>query len=163
NGTEVMGADFSESMIERAGLKAGGANPLVVADAGHLPFASGSFDCVATAFSFRNLLYKNPSFETYLSEVIRILKRGGYFVIVETSQPDGELLRKAYHGYLRTVVPLVGRLISGSKSSYTYLSRSALNFPVSEEITAILRGAGFRKVTFEPIFLGVVGIHTAKK
>ena len=163
NGTSILGVDFSSEMIARAHSKTKNADALLIADAGYLPFKSESFDCVATAFSFRNLLYKNPSFEDYLREVVRILRRGGNFVIVETSQPEGRVLRRAYHGYLGRVVPFVGGAASGSKGAYTYLSKSATNFPAPEEVATILRGAGFSEVAFEPLLLGMVGIHKATK
>ncbi|MFQ6127568.1 MAG: ubiquinone/menaquinone biosynthesis methyltransferase [Thermoplasmata archaeon] len=163
DGARILGVDFTEAMIEKAGSTAGKSKPLIIADAGLLPLKDESFDCVATAFSFRNLLYKNPRLDSYLSEVVRILRPGGKFLILETSQPEQEALRRLYNGYLRLVVPFVGGLISGSRGAYTYLSKSALDFPASDEITRILRGAGFRKVTFEPLFFGVVGIHTSKK
>jgi demethylmenaquinone methyltransferase/2-methoxy-6-polyprenyl-1,4-benzoquinol methylase len=163
NGTSILGVDFSGEMIARAQDKTRSGDGLVVADVGSLPFRSESFDCVATAFSFRNLLYKNPSFENYIREVVRILRRGGNFVIVETSQPKGEVLRRAYHGYLGRVVPVVGSAVSGSRSAYSYLSKSARRFPAPEEVSVRLRDAGFSKVTFEPLTLGVVGIHKATK
>jgi demethylmenaquinone methyltransferase/2-methoxy-6-polyprenyl-1,4-benzoquinol methylase len=161
NGTSVLGVDFSGEMIARAHGKMRNADALLLADAGHLPFKNESFDCVATAFSFRNLLYKNPRFEDYLHEVVRILRQGGSFVIVETSQPEGEVLRKAYHGYLGRVIPVVGSAVSGNKSAYSYLSKSARRFPAPEEVSTTLRDAGFSKVTFDPLSFGVVGIHKA--
>ena len=118
---------------------------------------------MAIAFSFRNLLYKNPAIGTYLTEVLRVLRPGGHFVIVETSQPESEVLRRIYHAYLRTVVPFVGGAVSGSKSAYAYLSKSATNFPALEEVATVLRGAGFSEVSFEPLLLGMVGIHKATK
>ncbi len=162
-GSKVLGLDFTEAMIGRASMAAGRSKPLVLADAGHLPFRGESFDCVAIAFSFRNLLYKNPAIDRYLAEVLRVLRPGGHFVIVETSQPESDVLRKVYHTYLRTIVPFVGGAASGSKGAYTYLSKSATNFPAPEEVATVLRGAGFSEVGFEPLLLGMVGIHKATK
>ena len=163
NGSRVLGLDFTEAMIGKASAAAGRSKPLVLADAGHLPFRGESFDCVAIAFSFRNLLYKNPAIDRYLAEVLRVLRPGGHFVIVETSQPESDVLRKVYHAYLRTIVPFVGGAASGSKGAYTYLSKSATNFPAPEEVATVLRGAGFSEVGFEPLLLGMVGIHKATK
>lgn len=163
SGTRIMGADFSEAMISRASSRAGDAYSLLIADAGHLPFHGESFDCVATAFSFRNLLYKNPELRGYLSEILRILKPGGSFVIVETSQPEPEVLRRIFHGYVKNVVPTIGAAVSGSKGAYSYLARSAINFPPPEEVGAILRETGFSDVRFEPLLLGTVAIHKARK
>jgi demethylmenaquinone methyltransferase/2-methoxy-6-polyprenyl-1,4-benzoquinol methylase len=163
DGTGAVGVDFTDAMIEKACLRTGKSLRLVIADAGRLPFMDNSFDCVATAFSFRNLVYKNPGLQGYLAEVLRILRQGGRFLILETSQPKQEIIRRIYHGYLRNVVPFIGGLVSGSRGAYTYLGRSALSFPASEDIAELLRKAGFREVAFKPLLLGIVGIHIAMK
>ena len=77
-GSRVLGLDFTEAMIGRASMAAGRSKPLVLADAGHLPFRGESFDCVAIAFSFRNLLYKNPAIDRYLAEVLRVPVKSVY-------------------------------------------------------------------------------------
>lgn len=156
----IIGVDFTREMIARA--PPGPYGPFVLADAAHLPFKERSFDCVAIAFSFRNLLYKNPRFDEYLDEVLRILGRGGRFVVLETSQPEREMIRKLYHLYLK-VVPLIGRFASGNGQAYQYLSLSARNQPTSREVSTKLMAAGFRHVGFWPLSLGVVGIHIATK
>lgn len=161
--TKTVGVDFTDSMIEIAHLRTGKLCPLVIADAGQLPFAGESFDCVATAFSFRNLLYKNPGLQGYLTEVLRILKQDGRFLILETSQPRKEIIRRIYHGYLRNIVPFIGGLVSGSRGAYMYLGKSALSFPAPQDIEELLRTAGFREVAFQPLLLGIVGIHIAVK
>lgn len=163
DGMRTVGVDFTDAMIEKANLRLGKSMPLVIADAGRLPFANGSFDCVATAFSFRNLLYKNPGLQGYLAEVLRILKEDGRFLILETSQPEQEIIKRIYHGYLRNMVPFIGGLISGSRGAYAYLGKSALSFPAPQDVEELLRKAGFREVAFKPMFLGVVGIHIALK
>lgn len=158
-----VGVDFADAMIEKANLRSGKSARLVIADAGQLPFGNDSFDCVATGFSFRNLLYKNPGLQGYLAEVLRILKQDGRFLILETSQPKKEIVRQIYHGYLRNLVPFIGGLVSGSRGAYAYLGKSALGFPASEDIEELLRTAGFREISFKPLLFGIVGIHIAVK
>lgn len=159
--SNVVGVDFSPEMVDLAG--AGGPRPFLLADAACLPFRAESFDCVATAFSFRNLLYKNPGFEGYIGEVLRILRRGGRFLVLETSQPERRTIRKLYHLYLRNVVHLVGGLVSGNRRAYRYLHLSALNHPPPEEVSARLTSLGFQHVEFTPLSFGIVGIHMATK
>jgi len=94
----ITAADFSRPMLdllqkrtEDAGLRK--RIKTVEADAAELPFADSSFDAVGIAFAFRNLLWKNPNREKHLNEILRVLRPGGRFVAVETSQPGRRHLR----------------------------------------------------------------------
>ena len=165
---EVVGVDYSRPMLDLAVKKA---RPLVGkelisfvhGDAAALPFPDDYFDCAGISFAFRNLTYKNPLMQRYLEEVLRVLRPGGRFVIVETSQPGSKLIRGLYHFYLRFFAAVVGRLISGNRGAYRYLAESASRFYTPGELEALLVAAGFREISFRPLFLGVVGIHTAVK
>jgi demethylmenaquinone methyltransferase/2-methoxy-6-polyprenyl-1,4-benzoquinol methylase len=121
------------------------------------------FDCVSISFAFRNLTYKNPLAECHLSEVYRVLKPGGRFVIVESSQPYSKLVRGLYHLYMRWFVFRIGYLLSGNKQAYHYLAESATRFYTSEEVADMLIKTGFRHISYAPLFLGAAGIHTATK
>ena len=71
------------------------------------------------------------------------------------------LVRAAYHAYFHRVLPLVGRLVSGHASAYSYLPVSVAHFPTEEALAARLRDAGFREVTWRRLTLGVAALHTA--
>ncbi len=168
NGVELTGVDYSQPMLERARKKA---EPLAgekrisftYGDAADLPFPDGHFDCIGISFAFRNLTYKNPLAQRHIAEVLRLLSTGGRYVIVETSQPRAKLIRKLFHLYLRWFVFRLGYLLSGNKGAYHYLAESAARFFTSEEIEEILVTAGFRQVSFRPLFFGAVGIYVAVK
>ncbi len=164
----VIGLDFSKAMLEKATEKKRkhGANPnlcFVQADVAHLPFKDGSVNCIGASFSVRNLIYKNPQAKAHLKEACRTLRPNGKFVFVETSQPKRRELRKLYHLYLVKIVPLAGWLVSKTKNPYRYLGMSAANFPLAEEIADMLMGAGFHKVTFKRLTLGLVALHEGTK
>jgi demethylmenaquinone methyltransferase/2-methoxy-6-polyprenyl-1,4-benzoquinol methylase len=133
----------------------------VQGDAGRLPFAEASFDCIGISFGFRNLTYRNRLRDGYLAEMLRVLHPGGRLVILETSQPDSRLIRGTYRVYLRWIVPWLGSLLSGQRGAYEYLAQSAAGFFSAEEISDMLTAAGFRQVSFRPLLLGVSGIHVA--
>jgi len=106
---EITGADYSQPMLEIAAAKArslpeGKDVRFINADVAQLPFADGYFDCIGISFAFRNLTYKNPNTQSYLNEILRVLKPGGRFVIVESSQPKTAFIRFFDHLYLRTWV-----------------------------------------------------------
>ena len=163
-GTSVVGLDFSLPMLEAARDKASRAKVQIAfirADAAHLPLRTGMLDAIGSSFTLRNLTYRNPGARQHLSEAYRALRPGGRWVMVETSQPPGPLVRWAFHSYLRYLVPPLGRLLSGNRGAYRYLAASALGFCSVEEVSRMLLQAGFGRVTFRRLFLGAVAIHTA--
>jgi demethylmenaquinone methyltransferase/2-methoxy-6-polyprenyl-1,4-benzoquinol methylase len=84
-------------------------------------------------------------------------------VILEFSTPRMPILRAAYQFYFLHILPLVGRLISGHATAYQYLPRSVANFPVEEELAARMQSAGFSKVCWTSLSLGVAAIHVGER
>jgi demethylmenaquinone methyltransferase/2-methoxy-6-polyprenyl-1,4-benzoquinol methylase len=128
-----------------------------------LPFPECHFDTVGISFAFRNLTYKNPLREPHFAEVIRVLKPGGRYVIVESSQPENGLIRMLFHLYLRAFVKPVGILLSGNRGAYRYLMESATRFYSPREVREMLLAAGFREVSYRPLLFGAAGLHIAIK
>jgi demethylmenaquinone methyltransferase/2-methoxy-6-polyprenyl-1,4-benzoquinol methylase len=155
-------------MLERAAAKAVRAGvqdrvSFIHGDVAGLPFPDGFFDAIGISFAFRNLTYRNPRTETYLKEVVRVLKPGGEFVFVESSQPPNPVIRWLAHGYIRLFVFRMGWWISGNRPAYRYLSESARKFYTAEELADLLVRAGFRRVTITRLMLGAAAIHVAIK
>ena len=168
NSVELVGLDYSQPMLEIATRKAessarGRRLLFVHGDAANLPFPDRHFGCVGISFAFRNLTYKNPLALPHLAEVLRVLRDGGRYVIVETSQPKSKLIRKLYHLYLRQFLFRLGHWFSGNRGAYQYLAESATRFYTSEEVKELLIRAGFRQVFFRSFLFGAVGIHVAIK
>ncbi len=164
----ITGLDYSEPMLEIARTKAdriqGDNRPtFLYGDVAELPFPDGHFDCVGIAFAFRNLTYKNPNTERYLSEIFRVIRPGGRFVIVESSQPRNAVIRLKFRVYLRGFVYPVGYLLSGNRGAYRYLAESASRFYGPEEIEGLLRSAGFGNTRYRPLLFGAAGIYVALK
>jgi demethylmenaquinone methyltransferase/2-methoxy-6-polyprenyl-1,4-benzoquinol methylase len=167
-GTAVLALDYSQPMLARATEKAKRFSlktdiRFIHGDVAALPFPDGYFDSIGISFAFRNLTYENPLTERYLAEVLRVVKPGGKFVIVESSQPPNSLLRRLAHLYLRWFVFRVGYWISGNKLAYKYLSESASKFFTAEELGDLLVRAGFHEVTVKRLFFGASAIHLAVK
>ena len=163
---EVTGLDYSQPMLDIAARKAGplARKPTFVnGDAADMAFPDGYFDCVGVSFAFRNLTYKNPLAQCHIAEVLRVLSPGGRLVIMETSQPAGKMICKLYHLYLRWFGFRVGFWLSSNRGAYHYLAESAARFYTADELAEILFAAGFRQVSFRPLFFGAVGIHVAIK
>lgn len=164
----IIGLDYSPQMLERAKEKVSHLSfknklTFVHGDVTDLPFPDSYFDCIGISFAFRNLTYKNPNTSRYLSEILRVLKKGGRFVIVESSQPPNAIVRKLDYLYLRTFVRWMGSCISKNKPAYIYLTESAKNFYTAEELGDLLVGAGFSKVNVKHLLFGATAIHVAIK
>jgi demethylmenaquinone methyltransferase / 2-methoxy-6-polyprenyl-1,4-benzoquinol methylase len=160
--TKIFGADFSHAMLERAAAKSAhsGASGLawIEADALNLPFASGSFDLVTSAFGFRNL----ADYDAGLREIVRILRPGGKCGILDFGEPKG-LMGLLYGVYFRQVLPRLGTLISGQSGPYSYLPASVERFPEPEEMLARMKAAGFVEVSWSPYTFGIAGLYRGRK
>jgi len=166
--TKVVGLDYSPPMLEKAEEKVRHVQikaelSFVHGDVGDLPFPNEYFDCIGISFAFRNLTYKNPNTPRYLSEIVRVLKKGGQFVIVESSQPPNRFIRTLDHFYLRTFVRWMGTFLSKNKTAYNYLTESASRFYTAEELSDLLVKSGFSKVTVKRLMFGATAIHVATK
>jgi demethylmenaquinone methyltransferase / 2-methoxy-6-polyprenyl-1,4-benzoquinol methylase len=156
-GGYVFAADFAEPMLRMgAGKAPREALAPVAADALHLPVADGTFDGAIVAFGIRNV----ASLDAGLREVRRVLRPGARFVILEFSTPRNALVRRAYQFYFHVILPVIGRLISGHKTAYTYLPQSVANFPVEEALAARMREAGFLDVQWISLSFGIAAIHS---
>jgi len=166
--TKVIGLDYSPPMLEKASGKAIRAElktqlNFIHGDVGDLPFPDEYFDCIGISFAFRNLTYNNPNTPRYLAEIVRVLKKGGHFVIVESSQPPNKLIRKLDRFYLRTFVRWMGIFLSENKAAYNYLTESASKFYTAEELADLLVKAGFGAVSVKRMMFGATAIHVAVK
>jgi demethylmenaquinone methyltransferase / 2-methoxy-6-polyprenyl-1,4-benzoquinol methylase len=156
----ILGADFAEPML-RAGVGKAPREVLapVVADALALPVREDTFDGAIVAFGIRNV----ADLAAGLREVHRVLKPGARFVILEFSTPRVPLVRAAYLFYFHSILPLIGRIISGHKTAYTYLPRSVANFPETTVLAAAMSAAGYRDVRFETLTFGIAAVHVGTK
>ncbi len=167
-GVEIIGLDYSLPMLALAREKAARVGmekrvEFIYGEATRLPFPDGYFDCVGISFAFRNLTYKNKVMLPHISEVLRVLRQCGQYVIIESSQPGNRVIRTFFHFYLRAFVAPVGILLSNNKGAYHYLAGSASRFYLPEEIKEMLLTAGFKDVSYRPLFFGAAGIHVATK
>jgi demethylmenaquinone methyltransferase/2-methoxy-6-polyprenyl-1,4-benzoquinol methylase len=159
---EVVGLDFCRPMLDIAAdksSKSGLAIPFVEGDALWLPFRDRSFDGVSIAFGLRNL----ASVEDGLSELLRILRPGGTVAVLEFSKPQTAILRPFFRFYFTKVLPLLGGLISGSKSAYEYLPESVSRFPDQTSLAAMMKEIGFTEVTFQNLTGGIAALHVGKR
>jgi len=121
-----------------------------------LPFPDRAFDAVSVAFGVRNV----PRIETALAEALRVLKTGGHFLCLEFSSVDVPGFDKLYDLYSFNVIPALGRLVANDEEAYRYLVESIRRFPRPGLFADMMRGAGFRRVSFKPLSGGIVALHS---
>jgi demethylmenaquinone methyltransferase/2-methoxy-6-polyprenyl-1,4-benzoquinol methylase len=162
--TAIYALDLTPSMIAQARQKPEAAQiRFTVSDVKALPFADQSLDLITISFATRNInLSKDTLIQTF-AEFHRLLKPGGRFVNLETSQPSSPIVRRGFHLYIKLFVRAVGSRISGSKAGYAYLAHTMPRFYPAEELADLMRQAGFRQVTCQTMFLGVAAIHVGTR
>ena len=160
SGARIMGADFSHAMLTRAYAKTHRQSAItwIEADALLLPFGNNSFDLVTSAFGFRNL----ADYDAGLREVFRILRPGGECGILDFSEPGG-VVGKVYNVYFKSVLPRIGKLVSGNEGAYAYLPASVKRFPSPAELIARMENAGFRESSWAPYTFSIAGLFRGKK
>ena len=158
-GSEIIGIDLSEQMLEVGRQKVQENIALQQGDVEHLDFEDGRFDRVSVAFGIRNFEH----LEQGLSEMCRVLRPGGKLVILELSYPDNPFILWFYKLYALHFLPFIGGLISGNKEAYRYLPKSILAFPKEETIVPILRSVGFQNIEFQKFTFGVCIMYVAVK
>jgi demethylmenaquinone methyltransferase / 2-methoxy-6-polyprenyl-1,4-benzoquinol methylase len=159
--TRVTICDINEDMLavgrERVAARdLGDAVTFTEANAEALPFGDRSFDAVTIAFGIRNV----ARIETALAEAFRVLKIGGKFLCLEFSAVDVPGLDRLYELYSSNVIPTLGRVVAGDAESYRYLVESIRRFPSPQAFEAMLRAAGFARVSHKLMTGGIVALHS---
>ncbi len=156
----IVAADFSQPMLNLARQKPGADRiNFVLTNARQLPFPDNSLDLITISFATRNLNSGREILIETFSEFRRVLKPGGLFINLETSQPPNMFFRKLMHLYISLAVRQLGSTISGSKAGYAYLANTIPRFYDADELSAILKKAGFREVTYKRLFFGAMAVH----
>jgi demethylmenaquinone methyltransferase/2-methoxy-6-polyprenyl-1,4-benzoquinol methylase len=162
--SKIVGFDISPGMLEIGKKKIAQKQldskiEMILGDSENMPFENNSFDAITVAFGVRNF----ENLDKGLSEILRVLKPNGIFVILETSVPNKTPYKQGYKFYSKRVLPLIGKLFSKDKVAYNYLSESASVFPYGEALNNILRKIGFINAEALPQTFGVATIYTASK
>ena len=164
NPQQLIGADISEGMmkigrqkVSDAGLE--GVISFEKEDCLNLSYDDESFDAVTAAFGIRNFSDLNRG----LSEMCRVLKKGGHLSIVELTTPVSFPMKQLFQLYSHTVLPFYGRLVSRDSHAYAYLTKTIEAFPQGERMVEILKKAGFAEASFKRLTFGICTMYFATK
>ena len=164
--TIVTGYDLNKEMLGIARIKADkyGVSPrFLQGNAGSMPFQDEEFDCITIGFGFRNLTFENPERDLHISEMTRVLRKGGSLFILESSKPDNIILKKIYAFYVKNVLVPVGGILSGEWNAYRYLSKSSSGFYSFEQLEDLLRKFGLQLTMNRKFMFGSANLLVAKK
>ena len=161
---KLVGADISEGMMEigRKKVREKGLQDIISFDKEdclHLSYQDETFDAVTAAFGIRNF----ADLDSGLSEMQRVLRKGGHLSIVELTSPVSFPMKQLFHVYSHTVLPVYGRLISKDTSAYSYLTKTIEAFPQGEQMVEILHKAGFSEASFKRLTFGICTMYFARK
>lgn len=140
----AIGLDPSAGMLRECGVNSSA--PLVQAVGERLPFAAESFDMISMGYGLRHV----SDLRTLFSESHRVLRPGGRLLVLEITQPGSALGRRLNRLYLRTVVPVVARVITGeegAKKMMDYFWDTIENCVPPDVIAKALRDSGFGDAT----------------
>jgi len=164
NPDKVIGLDISKGMLEVGRKKVKQLNlddkiEMVIGDSENLSYNDNTFDAITVGFGVRNF----EDLKKGLSEIYRVLKPKGTFVVLETSQPNKFPVKQGFTFYSKYIIPTVGKVFSKDKKAYQYLPESAAAFPYGEEFNNILLKTGFNTSTVYPQTFGISTIYQAFK
>jgi demethylmenaquinone methyltransferase/2-methoxy-6-polyprenyl-1,4-benzoquinol methylase len=156
----VIGADFSQNMLKTAKKRFAGQKIIwQVSDANSLPFPDNCFAAVTCGYLLRNV----EDVDAVLREIHRVLKPGGRFVALDTTPPKRNLLYPFINGYLRFIIPLLGKLVAQDKSAYNYLIGSTMDFYAADRLGTMFAQAGFCNNDHKKFMLGTIAVHWGEK
>jgi demethylmenaquinone methyltransferase/2-methoxy-6-polyprenyl-1,4-benzoquinol methylase len=163
-GGEVIGADFSENMLEIARDKAADGSAIAgvslrfeTANALELPYRDGEFDAATVGFGARNF----SDLARGLAEMARVVRPGGRVVVLEITTPTRPPLSTLLRVWFDQIVPALGRL-AGDPDAYNYLPSSVRRFPGPEALAAIMSDCGLSDVGYRLTAGGIIALHVGR-
>lgn len=116
----------------------------------HIPFRDEEFDAVLCGYSLRDAI----SLRIAISEIHRVLKKGGRFVIVDLGKPDEPVIRAGVSFYLRCILPILA-FVAGGKLGLKFgtLYGTFKRWPKNKKLEELLLER-FSKVEFEMDLMG---------
>jgi demethylmenaquinone methyltransferase/2-methoxy-6-polyprenyl-1,4-benzoquinol methylase len=161
---QAVAIDMSPQMLAIAGKKISRYRwrskvKMQTGEGSKLEFPDDTFDVVTISFGIRNFMDLQHS----LAEIRRVLKPAGRLLILEFSLPQNLIMRRLHLFYLRKILPVIGRIISGDDYAYRYLNETIETFPYGESFCSILSNSGFSRVKSLPLTCGIVTIYQGEK
>lgn len=132
-----------------------------IGDVHKLPFPDNHFDVVTLQFASRHLRVNKV-----FTEILRVLKPGGHFHHSDMLRPRNPVVKHLYYGYLKACLNFTSTLVGSGPNAVKFKQYfiDALDlFYSAEELSIMLRDLGFKDVSVDRVFYGMIGFHRAVK
>ncbi|WP_400256382.1 demethylmenaquinone methyltransferase [Candidatus Methanomassiliicoccus intestinalis] len=160
---EVTGLDFSQNMLsvakERVSKNEIKNVELIQGNAMDLPFEDNRFDCAVISFGLRNV----ADYSKVISEMTRVIKKGGWVYCLEASYPDSKYIKPFFRLYFRYIMPRLAGLITGKQKEYEWLNESTELFLKKDELADLFKECGLANVSYKTYLLGSAALHKGQK
>ncbi len=116
----------------------------------HVPFQNEEFDAILSGYSLRDAI----SLRTAITEMHRVLKKNGRWIIVDLGKPDEPLIRFGVTFYLRMILPIIAFIAGGKLGlKFATLYRTYKLWPQNKKLEDLLLEK-FSRVEFEKDLMG---------
>jgi demethylmenaquinone methyltransferase/2-methoxy-6-polyprenyl-1,4-benzoquinol methylase len=161
---KIIGIDISEGMLALGRQKIANQQlqdiiELRQGDSEAIQYEDESFDAVTVSFGVRNFQH----LENGLTEIKRVLRKGGKLVILEFSRPSLPGIQQLYKFYMSILAPGIGKIFSNNRGAYQYLNDSVQKFPEGKDFINVLDSIGFHNTSFKRLSLGICSIYIGEK
>jgi demethylmenaquinone methyltransferase / 2-methoxy-6-polyprenyl-1,4-benzoquinol methylase len=160
---KILAADICHPMLVTGLTKLSAENRSrihpVLADGRTLPLPDATVAGATIAFGIRNIRPRPAAF----AELVRVIRPGGRLVVLEFGTGKRRMWGGLYNFYLRRVLPVIGKVISGDDAAYRYLAETIREFPEENALATEMRQSGFRDVTYRAMAGGIVFLHAGVK
>ncbi len=85
----------------------------------------------------------------------RVLRPGGKLAVLEFSKPSVFPIKQVFTFYSKYILPLWGKIFSGSQEAYVYLPESVKHFPEGQHFIDILSKCGYQNTSFSRLTFGI--------
>jgi demethylmenaquinone methyltransferase / 2-methoxy-6-polyprenyl-1,4-benzoquinol methylase len=125
----------------------------------YMPFRDNIFDAVLCGYSLRDAIQLRQA----IAEMHRVLKAGGWLVIVDLGKPDNAVARTMVSVYLKYFLGIFAYLVAGKAGlKFRTLYGTYLRWPRNSELEATLKEK-FSSVQFDKGIMGGAVIIAACK
>lgn len=116
----------------------------------HVPFKDEQFDAVLSGYSLRDAI----SLKIAISEMHRILKKDGKWIIVDLGKPDNPIIRFGVSFYLKMILPIVAYAAGGKLGlKFATLYGTYRVWPKNKKLKSLLLEK-FSKIEFDKDLMG---------
>ena len=84
-------------------------------------------------------------------------------MVLEFSHLPNPGMQWLYDRYSFNLIPRMGQAIANDRDSYQYLVESIRRFPAQEPFAQMIRDAGFERVAWRNLSMGIAALHSGWK